>query len=463
MELNEAIKLIKKYIPRHTEVVLKTEQAERYYRKENDILKIEKEKIDKERNIRSADNRIPSNFHKLLVNQETAYAFTAPPLFDVGDDNQNKIILKALGDAYAKRCKSLCVNAQNGGLAWIHYWKDEKGEFKYAVISCKQIIPIWSSDLLEELYGVIRTYEELDEETGNNYIVYEVWTAEECCSFRRLIEDKIDSIQAYMQFTIYGCGTGAEDMTNIYVHKNGEVPFIPFFNNEEATNNLLDIKELIDSYDKVLSGFVNDLEDIQQIIMVLTNYSGEADRIGELWEEIKQKKIIMLESEGGDDKSGVSTLGIEIPVEARKELLSLLRKAIFEQGQGIDPDPQNFGNSSGVALGYLYSLLELKTGMMETEFRIGFARLVRAICRHYGFGAEFIVQTWTRTSVSNDAELADIATKSKNIISDETILKNHPWVEDPTSEMERLKRQREENGPNWDNIPIKDGDEGGEE
>lgn len=171
----------------------------------------------------------------------------------------------------------------------------------------------------------------------------------------------------------------------------------------------------------------------------------------------------MLESEGGDDKSGVSTLGIEIPVEARKELLSLLRKAIFEQGQGIDPDPQNFGNSSGVALGYLYSLLELKTGMMETEFRIGFARLVRAICRHYGFGAEFIVQTWTRTSVSNDAELADIATKSKNIISDETILKNHPWVEDPTSEMERLKRQREENEPNWDEIPIKDGDEGGEE
>ena len=247
------------------------------------------------------------------------------------------------------------------------------------------------------------------------------------------------------------------------MHKNGEVPFIPFFNNEEATNNLLDIKELIDSYDKVLSGFVNDLEDIQQIIMVLTNYSGEADRIGELWEEIKQKKIIMLESEGGDDKSGVSTLGIEIPVEARKELLSLLRKAIFEQGQGIDPDPQNFGNSSGVALGYLYSLLELKTGMMETEFRIGFARLVRAICRHYGFGAEFIVQTWTRTSVSNDAELADIATKSKNIISDETILKNHPWVEDPTSEMERLKRQREENEPNWDEIPIKDGDEGGEE
>ena len=39
---------------------------------------------------------------------------------------------------------------------------------------------------------------------------------------------------------------------------------------------------------------------------------------------------------------------------------------------GVDPNPENFGNSSGVALKYLYSLLELKAGMMETQFRSGF-------------------------------------------------------------------------------------------
>ncbi|MFR2692021.1 MAG: phage portal protein [Enterocloster bolteae] len=55
-------------------------------------------------------------------------------------------------------------------------------------------------------------------------------------------------------------------------------------------------------------------------------------------------------------------------------MLATTRKRIFEQGQGIDPDPQNFGNSSGVALGFLYSLLELKAGLMETEFKIGFGR-----------------------------------------------------------------------------------------
>lgn len=464
MELQEAIKLIKKYIPGHAEVIKRNEIADRYYRKKNDILYEKKNEIDEKRNIRNADNRIPSNFYKLLVNQEAAYAFTAPPLFDIGNDDGNKVIKKILGDGYAKKCKSLCVKAQNGGVAWVHYWKDAAGEFKYAVMDCSQIIPIWGSDICEELLGVIRAYTNLNEDTGESYVVYEIWTKEECQSFRRKIDDKIDMLQEYMQFTTVDCDTQKESYVSVYRHDFGKVPFIEFLNNDACTDNLQDIKELIDAYDKVFSGFINDLEDIQQIIMVLTNYSGEAERIGELWEEIKQKKIIMLESDGADDKSGVSTLGIEIPVEARKEALAITRKAIFEQGQGIDPDPQNFGNSSGVALSYLYSLLELKTGMLETEFKIGFAKLVRAICRYENIPVDGIVQTWTRTSVSNDAELADIASKSKGIISDETIVKNHPWVEDPEKEMEKLKQQKEAAEPSWDMIPpVKDGDGDGEE
>ena len=122
-------------------------------------------------------------------------------------------------------------------------------------------------------------------------------------------------------------------------------------------------------------------------------------------------------------------------------MLNITRKSIFEQGMAIDPDPQNFGNSSGVALGYLYSLLELKTGMMQTEFMISFNRLIRAILRFYHMDADQIQQTWTRTSVTNDSELADIAQKSVGVISKRTIVKNHPWVEDPDDELDRIEEE----------------------
>ena len=39
-------------------------------------------------------------------------------------------------------------------------------------------------------------------------------------------------------------------------------------------DDLKNIKPLIDVYCKVFSGFVNDLEDIQEVIFVLTNYGG---------------------------------------------------------------------------------------------------------------------------------------------------------------------------------------------
>ena len=176
---------------------------------------------------------------------------------------------------------------------------------------------------------------------------------------------------------------------------------------------------------------------------MLTNYGGE--NLNEFLDDLKYYKAIKMDNDGDGDKSGVSTLTIEIPVEAREKLLAVTRKCIFEQGQGIDPDPQNFGNSSGVALSFLYSLLELKAGLQETEFRPSFGRFIRCVCRilNISIKDDTITQTWTRTSVRNDQELAAIAQISKGNISDETIMKNHPWVENLELEKQRMKEQEE--------------------
>lgn len=463
MELEVAKKLIKKYTANHSDVVKKIETAERYYRKENDIKYAEKETEDAENPLRTADNRIPSNFYKLLVNQKAAYAFTEKVTFDTGNDDLNSLITQTLGDSFRKKCKSLCVQAANASVGWLHYWKGDDGKFHYAVIDAKQVIPVWTRDLEKELYAVLRTYAMIDETDGDTYIIYEIWTADRCESFRRRSDLDFDALDYFCQYLVIDIDTGTEEYQPVYTHGFEEVPFIFFNNNDEGTNDLRDIKELIDAYDKVFSGFLNDLEDIQELIFIVTNYGGDADNALQILQEMKTKKIINVESEGADDKSGVSTLAIEIPVAARKEMLDITRKAIFEQGMGIDPDPQNFGNSSGVALQYLYSLLELKTGMMETEFEVSFNRLARAILKFYGKTSEKLEQTWTRTSVTNDSEMADIAQKSKGVISDETIVRKHPWVDDAELELKRISEQKQAAGPSWDTVPpVKDGDGDGD-
>lgn len=438
MDIEVMKQLIKKYKAGHTDFVMRADVAERYYRNTNDILfrdkPADREKEESDNPLRNADNRIPRNFHGLIVNQKASYAFTAPPLFDIGSTASNKRITEALGDEYAKNCMELCINAANTSIGWVHYWEGENG-FEWAVVDSRQIIPVFDRSLKRRLIGAMRVYPDIDEATGDNYTIYEYWTDTECQAFRRRTGDELDLLTYYDMFIDPDTG----DQTAAYRHDFGEVPFIPFYNNNVKTDDLKNIKPLIDVYDKVYSGFINDLDDIQELIFVLSGYGGED--LNSFLSDLKKYKTIKVD---GDEGGAVSTLNIEIPIEARNSVLEATRKAIFEQGQGFDPQPENFGNQSGEALKFMYSLLEMKTGLMETEFRLGFARLVRAICKSIHIECGTIIQTWTRTCIKNDTEQAQICKDSVGIISKKTILKNHPLVEDADAELKQLEKEEKD-------------------
>lgn len=436
MELEVMKELIKKHKEGHADFVSNAIKSEQYYKNETDVLIYKKKKDEEGNPIRNADNRIPRNFHGLIVNQKASYAFTAPPLFDVGTTKSNTRIVEVLGDEYGKNCMELCVNAANTSIGWVHYWESKNG-FEWAVVDSKQIIPVWSKKLKKELLGVLRVYTDIDETNGDSYCIYEYWTDTQCQAFRAKGNDMVyENLEMH---NIFFNPLNSEE-TSIYFHDFGEVPFIPFRNNNIGTDDLKNIKRLIDVYDKVYSGFINDLDDIQELIFVLSGYGG-TDLNGFL-QDLKKYKTIKVDAD--ENNPGVSTLSIEIPIEARKTVLDVTRKAIFEQGQGFDPQPENFGNQSGEALKFMYSLLEMKVGLMETEFKLGFARLIRAICKHENIECKSIIQTWTRTSIKNDTEQAQICKDSIGIVSKRTILKNHPLVEDADIELKYLEEEEKE-------------------
>ena len=437
MELEIAKQLIFKYEGLHAAFVNRAIVAGRYYIGDNDILHREsKEQRDEEspNPLRNADNRVPFNFYPLLVDQKASYLFTAPPLFDVKDDALNQIIAEGLGDRYAKNCKDLAVNASNAGVGWVHFWANEENKFEWGVIPSEQIYPIYSNFLNKELKAVLRSYRDVDD-NGDEWVIYELWNDKECAEYRR----RGDIFEPYNVFVLdFG---GQMTPTNVFAHNLGRVPFIPFANNNIESSDLTKIKSLVDTYDKTFSGFVDDLEDIQQVIFVLTNYGGVD--LKQFLDDMKYYKTISIEANGADDRSGVSTLSIDIPVAAREKLLELTRKAIFDMGQGVDPQQQGFDKTSGIAMEYLYSLLELKAGLMETEFRLGLAELVRAICRFHGKEVKQIVQTWTRSAIRNNSELVEMCKNSVGVVSTKTILKNHPFVENADDELKALQEEKD--------------------
>lgn len=418
----------------HQQFIKAAEEAERYYRNENNIklsgaANLYQNNTDAETNpLRTADNRISHSWHNLLVNQKAGYVFTYPPTFDVGSDRDNQAIAEVLGDDFGRESKNLAVDASNCGVSWLHYWTDDSGAFRYARVDPKQIIPVFSGDLQNELVGVLRAYVKTSD-SGSLTTRCEYWDSETVRFYER------ETAGNYVDFVYPEVGSELR-------HNMGAVPFIPFYNNGTKLPDLALYKDLIDAYDRVVSGFANDIDDVQEVIFVIKNYGGE-DK-AEFLNDLKLKKTIKV-----DDEGGVDTIRAEIPHEARGAFLETVRKQIFVSGMGVDPETETIGNASGVALKFLYSLLELKAGLMETEFRKGYAELVRAICRNTGMKEPArIIQTWTRNMIQNDLETAQIAAESMDVISRRSILKNHPWVEDVDIEEAQLEDDAKKSAEN---------------
>lgn len=453
MQLEDALK---RYTDEHQKFVKKVEVSERYYRNDTDIMRdvenqggIERPKVSRSEDpLRTADNRISHNFHFILTTQEASYAFTEPPKFDAGDKELNDLIDESLGseDEFAKEAKDLCVDAVNAGVAWLHIWIDEEeGTFEYANVNPKNVIPIYTKDLKRKLSGLIYTYEDVLDD-GQEVTVYEYWTKEKMQKFYKAndaVGESIGELMPARDFVIRDVATGHElEQTNEFINPFSDIPFIEFKNNNISTPNLDNYKKHIDIYDKVYSGFVNDIEDIQQIILVLRNYGG-AD-MDEFRNDLAIYKTIKVEDHGDGDKSGVDTLSIEIPVEARDTLLDRTKEQIYESGQGVNPHKEVGTAASGVALKQIYSMLELKVGLLETEFRLGFTKLVKFILEFHGkdIKKHKITQKWTRTRIDNDLEQAQIVSTLSTDTSRENIAKANPLVSDWEAELKLQEQDR---------------------
>lgn len=382
--------------------------------------------------LRKANNRVSSNFYQILLDQEAGYLATVEPQIDVGDDDINTKIKEVLGDSFALTIQNLIIDVSNAGVGWLHYWIDSNGNFQYAIINPDQIFPVYSDTIKDDVIGVIRAYSTTDDK-GNSQTVVEYWNDIECTSFIK----HDGNFEEYRNITLTDIATDTvSDVTNTFEHHLGRVPFIKFKKNLYEKPELDKVKGSIDVYDKVYNGFINDLEDIQQTVIVLKDFGGT--NLDEFRNQLKRYKAINVDSDGD-----VNQLKIDIPVEARHTMLELTKQKIFDEGQGIDPEKfMDNGALSGKAVKGLYANLDLKATTTEKHFRKGIGELVRAIMQWLNVGKYETIninQTWTRNAIQDEAEKADSLAKLAPFMSKRAIAMANPFIEDADAELENLK------------------------
>lgn len=415
-----------------------------YYEGEHDILSRKRTAIgengDLEEITNLPNNRLIDNQYAKLVNQKANYLLGQPFIFD-GENKSYIELLKGVFDRkFMKTLKNAGKAALCGGISWLYPYYTKEGRLAFRMFPGYEILPFWTDSEHTELVKAVRLYKVVDYSNVSPKLVTKA---------------EIFSKDGISCHNWDGSMLSDPESRNPYVLTRGggvnweKIPLIPVKYNERETSLLKRVKSIQDGINVMLSDFENNMqEDARNTILVLKNYDGE--NLGQFRKNLATYGAVKVRYDG-DTKGGVDTLEIQLNSDNYKAILEIFKKALIENGMGYDAkDDRLSGNPNQMNIQSMYSDIDLDANDMETELQAAFDLLLWFANVHLAntgkgnFEGENVNVIFNRDILINETEAISNCAASVGILSDETIIAQHPWVDDPQREMERLKKQREE-------------------
>lgn len=414
----------------------------------------------------ASNHKLAHGFHKILVDQKVGY-IAGKPIQITASDPEDKEQLKfeeetqdALGDQFNDTMATWIKGASNKGEEYLHPFINLEGEFDYMVIGAEQCITIYDSRYNKQIVGMIRYYnvEKINEKgLGETLIAVEWWDEMQVTFY---IEQKpntgtnrtskttfildMSEVQPYGNpRPHYRIGnTNDEPDTPKEAGSWGRVPFVRLLNNDEGYNDLRYYKTLIDAYDFAESDLTDKIADIADAVWKVSGYEGSDP--SEVRKNIKEFSVILLDEDGKAESETV-----QIPMEAVEKLLDRLCDDIFLFAMAVNVKTDNLGNAiSGVALKFLYTLLDLKANVLISKCKLAlrdFLYFVAFYIKLMG-GDEYdwntLVFTFDKSIIINEQEKIKNLAMSGTIISEQTKTEEHPYSK--SNEQERLEGEKGE-------------------
>lgn len=419
--------------------------GERYYDGKQDILGRRRMVIGEDGDATELknlpNNRVVDNQYRRMVMQKANYLMGKPIDFRT-EDARYAAACAGFFDAGVRRMLlHLAKKCLNQGIAWVYPGYDEAGGFRLRCFNGYEIIPGWRDAQHSELDYAIRLYGQLSYSGARAKIIEHAEVFDETgVHFFTLKDGRLVPETPFFQPYLRINGRAA---------RWEKIPLVAFRRDERETPLIRGLKSLQDGLNAVTSAFQNGMEeDCRNTIMVLVNYDGE--NLAEFRQKLAAYGAVKVRTVDGAP-GDVKTLKVEVNAENYRAIIDIFRRAIVENAMGFDAkDERLMGNPNQMNIKSIFSELDLDACEMECEFQAAFAELFWFIDRyfeHAGLGsfADLPMKViFNRDTIVNDGDVIDNLVKSKGLLSEETLVAMHPWVEDWQREMERLKKDKEE-------------------
>lgn len=212
------------------------------------------------------------------------------------------------------------------------------------------------------------------------------------------------------------------------------LPIIPLYANDLLESEIVGLRESIDCYDFIKSGFANEIDDTSGFYWVLKNAGGMDDvDIQKFLNRMRKVRAASVDVDSGTD---VEAHTLDIPVEAREALLGRLETDLYKDAQVVDVSDLSSSPKTATEIRFAYQPMDDKSGEFEFCLRETIWKLFRLI----GVDDEPSFK-WNR--IANQTEETQMVMTAAEYLDDEMVLKHLPWLT-PEEVEERLKRKAAE-------------------
>lgn len=426
--------------------------ADRYYRQQNEtILQFQKLLYTLEGkavpDTFSANYKLCSNFLHRFITQEALYLLGNGVQF--GEDGT----ADRLGSDFDQRMVEIAVDALKDGVAFGFFNLDH-----VEVFSLVEFCPLY------------------DEENGALRAGIRFWQVDQTKPLRATLYEE-DGYTDYMWENGKGSILADKrpyklltrstpvDGTEIYDGENYPgFPIVPLWGNPERQSEIIGIRENIDAYDLIKSGFANTIDDASEIYWIVQNAGGMDDvDLAQFMDRLRRTHAAMVDEDGATAESHT----LDIPYAAREAILQRLRNDLYDDYMALDVKQIAGGATTATQIQAAYEPINAKVDQFEmcvTDF-------IQGIFDVAGIADE---PTYTRSKIVNTSEeVQTILSAAQYLPSDYVTEKILTMFGDAGRVEEVLAMMDEEEMDKFGNVPEEpvpaepdgeaDGDDGQED
>lgn len=213
-------------------------------------------------------------------------------------------------------------------------------------------------------------------------------------------------------------------------------PIVPLWGNEARQSELTGLREKIDGYDLIQSGFANDLDEASMFYWTINNAGGMDDiDLAKFVERMKVVHAAVVDDSGSHAEAHT----MDVPYQARQTALAMIRDSLYQDAMALDTDKLSAGSITATAIRSSYANLDLKCDDFETQV----TQFIESLLNLLGIEDE---PTYKRNQIINVGEETQMILQSAQYLDQETILKHLPFLSpDELDEIqERLKEAEAE-------------------